>query len=594
MEDLSRLCMSCMRKKDENNFCPHCKTDTPPEQAAPLLPLQAILNERYCIGKAIKKNGEGITYVAYDLNANRPATVREFFPDSIAQRDFDGVTVIPNSGSENVFNDCLSDFNELWSKLIRLKGLSAMINAYDIFFANGTSYAVYSDSESLNLRDYLLQTPTGYIPWEQARILFMPVLSTLGTLHTSGIIHKGISPSSFIFSLDGKLKLTDFSIGTVRSAYGDLEPEIAEGFAPLELYNEAFSVGAWTDVYAFTAVLYRALIGTMPISAPVRAQNDQMMIPAKFAEQMPPYVINALINGMQIEPDDRTRNIEQLRSNLSASPRAVSASAPVYTPPKKTPAQPKEQPTQYIQTPPTREQRAPSSIYTEKQEINHDAIRKMEEQKKKNKTLTVFLSIILVLLIAGIGLIVSAISTMSHTSSQNETTTATQTTVIKTVPNFVGQTYQAIVSDEIYASNFHIVKVEQASSTVEAGYIISQSIAAGTSVEQGTDIILYVSTGPKTFAVPDVTGYSYEEAIQILAAEGLLCSKATKYNDGTNTPDTVAETFPTAGTLVTAGDSISVILWSNPNLTQTDETNQNADNAVVETTLTTDTNIIQP
>ncbi len=577
MEDLSRLCLSCMGIKDENGFCPRCQTNIPPKQEAPYLPLQFILNERYCIGKAIKKNGEGITYLAFDLKTNRPASVREFFPDSISQRDFDGVTVLPSGGSEYTFNDYLSDFNELWSKLIRLKGLTAMISAYDLFGANGTAYAVYSDSESLNLRDYLLQTPTGYIPWEQARILFMPVLSTLGTLHTSGIIHRGISPSSFIFTEDGKLKLTDFSIAAIRSTYADLEPEIPDGFAPIELYNETFSTGAWTDVYSFTAVLYRTLIGTMPITAPVRAQNDQMMIPAKLAEQMPPYVINALINGMQIEPEDRTRNIEQLRSNLSASPRAVSASASVYgksseNRPQTNRTSAAQQPVQKTVTQPPVTQPVSKSNnsryenYTERTEAVQEIIKQAEQKNRKNKLLTALLCVILVLLIVGIGLIVSAIFSSQQPNVPNETTTQ-QVTAIRTVPSFVGQKYTDITAQSMYTASFHLVKVEQPSSTVEAGLVISQSVPANTTVKEGSDIILYVSTGPEQITVPDVTGLTYEAAVQVLAAQGLICSKNTKYNDGTHTPDTVAETFPLAGSPIKAGDAISIILWSNPNQT---------------------------
>ncbi len=575
MEDLSRLCLSCMGIKDENGICPRCKTDIPPQQEAPYLPLQVILNERYYIGKAIKKNGEGITYLAFDLKTNRTACVREFFPDSIAQRDFDGVTVLPSGGSEYTFNDYLSDFNELWSKLIRLKGLTAMISAYDLFGANGTAYAVYSDSESLNLRDYLLQTPTGYIPWEQARILFMPVLSTLGTLHTSGIIHRGISPSSFIFTEDGKLKLTDFSIAAIRSTYADLEPEIRDGFAPIELYTESFPTGAWTDVYSFTAVLYRTLVGTMPITAPVRAQNDQMMIPAKFAEQLPPYVINALINGMQIEPEDRTRNIEQLRSNLSASPRAVSASAPVYSKPPvnrpqqvRTPAAQSSAQSSAVQQPAAQPAPSPNNSryenYTERAQAANELVKQAEQKNRKNKLLTTVLCLVLVLLIVGIGLIVSAIFSMQQPSAPTQETTTAQATVIRTVPSFVGQRYTDITAQQMYTLSFHLVKVEQPSSTVEAGVVISQSVAPQTSVKEGSDIILYVSTGPEEITVPDVTGMTYEAAVQILAAKGLLCSKATKYNDGTHTPDTVAETFPLVGTPIKAGDSISIILWSNP------------------------------
>lgn len=54
--------------------------------------------------------------------------------------------------------------------------------------------------------------------------------------------------------------------------------------------------------------------------------NDRLMVPGKFAEALPAYVINGLINALQILPEDRTRTVEQLRAELSASPVATAAS----------------------------------------------------------------------------------------------------------------------------------------------------------------------------------------------------------------------------------------------------------------------------
>ena len=80
-------------------------------------------------------------------------------------------------------------------------------------------------------------------------------------------------------------------------------------------------------------------------------------------------------------------------------------------------------------------------------------------------------------------------------------------------------------------------------------------------VTQGTEIVLTVSSGPRSFELPDVTGQTYEQALATLGTQGLVCSKASKYNDGTHLPDTVAETVPPAGTRVTQGDSVQVVLW---------------------------------
>ena len=331
MQDISKLCMICLSVKDENDVCPRCKKNIAVRQEAPLLPLKCIIAERYCIAKAMKRNGEGVTYAAYDLKQDKAVSIREFFPESIASRSYDELTVVPAAGSESDYSGCRASFIELWTKLMRLKGLSALISVTDVFQANSTAYAVYEESELVNLNGYLNNTADGYMPWEKARILFLPVLSTLGTLHTSGVFHRGINPRSFVFSKDGKLKLTDFCAEQARTILSDIEPELFDGYTPLEQYDANGNIGAWSDIYSFCAVIYRTLIGKDPIDARTRAQEDKLMIPAKFAELIPSYVINALINGMQLEPDNRTRNIEQLRSNLSTVQRTFESSVVTHT-----------------------------------------------------------------------------------------------------------------------------------------------------------------------------------------------------------------------------------------------------------------------
>ena len=331
MQDISKLCMICLSEKDENNVCPRCKRNIAVRQDAPLLPLKSIINERYCIAKAMKRNGEGVTYAAYDLKLDKPVSVREFFPESIASRSFDELTVVPAAGSESDFSSCRASFIELWTKLMRLKGLSALISVTDVFQSNSTAYAVYEESELVNLKSYLKNTSDGFMTWEKARILFMPVLSTLGTLHTSGVLHRGINPKSFIFSKDGKLKLTDFCAEQARTLLSDIEPELFEGYTPYEQYSADGNIGPWSDIYSFCAVIYRTLVGKDPIDSKTRAEEDKLMIPARFAELIPSYVINALINGMQIMPEDRTQNIEQLRSNLSTVQRSFESSVLTHT-----------------------------------------------------------------------------------------------------------------------------------------------------------------------------------------------------------------------------------------------------------------------
>lgn len=589
MEDLTKLCFNCMRVTDEEGKCPYCGNEQPIAQESPLLPLGTLLSERYYIGRVTRKNSEGVTYIAYDKKEDLPCSVREFFPEALCSRDADGVGIYPAGGSERTFDECKDTFLELWKKLQRLKGLTSLIQVTDVFTADNTAYAVFSETEERTLRDYLLSTPQGYIEWEQARILFMPVLSTLGTLHTSGVIHKGINPSAFIFTEDGRLKLSDFSIHQARLAYSDLEADIVDGYAPLEIYSEDAEIGPWTDIYSFSAVLYRSLIGSTPISAPVRAQNDQMMIPAKFAEKLPPYVINSLINGMQISASDRTRNVEQLRSNLSASPRAISASANIYRTAgigdgtvRVAPSAvlPDRRQTRLIDALsddlPVRSAEPEVKKAPEKDPV--DAQKALEDQKKKEKNrklLTALLVVLIIMLLSSIGLIVSSLfggSSNTPVVPVQDTTEGQIQEQPIIVPNFTGQLYDSVAHDAYYSQLLHIVRVDQYSTTVPVGQIISQSAPANSQLQRGADLTLFVSAGPQSFEVPDVTDLTYEQALAVLAQRSLVCIRASKYNDGTHAPNTVAETFPAAGSPITQGQDIQVILWSE--ITTDDETDE--------------------
>lgn len=595
MEDLSKLCFFCMDKKDENGVCPRCGRPHAVMQDTPFLPLGSVIADRYYIGEKKRRNSEGCTYIAYDVKENRKCSIREFYPEALVVRDPDGFGVRVTAGSAAVFDDCIAAFRSLWETLERLRGLSALISVYDTFDENGTAYAVYAEPELFTLRDYLLQQNGGYVPWEEARILFMPVLSTLGTLHTSGIIHKGIDPNAFLMTAEGKLKLSGFSVTQAKVCYGDLEPDVSDGYAPLEIYTEMSELGAWTDVYSFTAVVYRALVGTTPIASPVRAENDQMMIPAKFAEKLPPYVINAIINGMQIFPGDRTRNTEQLRSNLAASPRAVGASASIYRiagspepePPRANPAYNPGRDAAYVKeardamngrkggpipTAPVETPAPPEPAPTERRrvqdlqaELGPTAEELMEEQARRAKTRNVLIGVLIglvVLALLGLGLMISA----RNGKTEEETTTELESYM---VPNFVGMNYADVMGDTFLPTFFHFVRVEEYSATAPQGQILEQSVPVQTVASRGTEIILHVSAGPQALTVPDLTGMTYEQAAALLSPMGLVSVKEQKYNDGTHTPGTVAETVPAADSPVTQGDNVTVVVWADLSETTT-------------------------
>lgn len=534
--------MNCMREiEDSAAPCPFCDFDHTTVQSAPFLPLRTIISGRYLVGNLIEHNGDGATYMGWDIEQKTPINIREFLPDTISMRNDDGKTLEPIDGRDSAFSDCYQSFLDLWRKLARMRGLSALILVIDIVEDNGTAYAISEYMESLTLRDYLLSSQTGYLSWQDARALFMPVLSTLATLHSAGIIHRGISPTTLIIGKDRKMRISGFSIWQARASWGELNPQLFAGYAAIEQYGFEGQQGPWTDIYAFAAVLYRTLIGSTPLEATSRVTNDKMMVPGKFAEQLPAYVINALINALQILPEDRTRTVEEFRAELSASP-TVTVNSSEYM------SSHEPSNTKYKDTSNTKEQKIANN-----------------KPSKNNSALSVGLKAGLI--VGGVAILIfiilwaTVLKDNIGLSNDNTKTTLEENTQVE-VPNFVNRTYSTVISERAYSTNFTFTKKEVYSDTVKKGYIISQSVDAEEKVPVGTEIELVVSLGLERVEFPNVLGMSYSEAEASLTSLGFKCSKIERINSSGQPANTVAEVSLTVGESYAKGTSVILQVWT--------------------------------
>jgi serine/threonine-protein kinase len=96
------------------------------------------------------------------------------------------------------------------------------------------------------------------------------------------------------------------------------------------------------------------------------------------------------------------------------------------------------------------------------------------------------------------------------------------------------------------------------STTIAAGDVISQSVAAGTSVPYGSSIHLVVSKGPQYVTLPELDGDSPSQAEAALAHLGLLWT--VKKFPGTPAIDVVG-TSPSGGASVQVGSAITLYVF---------------------------------
>lgn len=510
-----KLCLRCMRKIGNNTSCPYCRNESNKPQKEPYLPLKTVVGGKYLIGKVVSSNGEGSTYNAFDLQAKKPVTLRELYPKGLLSRG-EGNYCLVNVGKASEFIDAKDSFLKMWRKLASLKGFTALTPVTDIFEDLGTVYTVSEFlGDGQTLREYLLGKEQGYISWDEARVLFMPVISALGELHASGIIHGGISPTNLVIDSHGKLRITGYCIQEMRTEKSNMESELFDGYAAVEQYGLSSGLGTYTDIYAFAAVLYRALIGSTPISAASRLTNDKLMIPGKFAEQLPAYVINSLVNALQILPQDRTETAEQLRDELSASPAAAGTSAEAYS-------------SMYASHDEEYDDYSDESDSTPPL-LDVDDEEEYEESGNKKNTIIAFVVSAVVCLAILIGVLAgfkgcsnndeetTEISTEEQSTEETEEETEVGNVAFK-VPDFRGELYDDIKNNEKYKAALKF-KTEYVDSKEKRGTVISQSINAGTEVTSlnPRTITLKISNG---LEVPDVVGESVQDALDQLKAAG--------------------------------------------------------------------------
>ena len=315
MDPREQLCMGCMNELDANGQCQYCSyTDNIPHLQAYLEP-KTVLDNRYVIGKMLSYNGEGASYICYDMVGKCKCVCREYMPDTLCERDSNTQKLIVNKDCLAKYKTFMSEFADVNRTLSKMRNLHHIATARDMFNANNTTYVILEYVEGVSLKKFL-QSNSGFLTWEQVKKLFVPLFTTLSIIHNAGIIHRGISPENIIVTTDGELKLTGFCISSIRTSNTGLLPEFYSGYTAPEQYSSLEWQGTWTDVYAMAAVLYRILTGTMPLDAQTRTKNDTLIEPARINPRISPHISRVIERAMAVKGEERIQTVTELVSAL--------------------------------------------------------------------------------------------------------------------------------------------------------------------------------------------------------------------------------------------------------------------------------------
>lgn len=534
MEGHDRLCMNCFaghNYEKDGAACPVCGWDNTKAQVPEGLKYGTVLASRYLIGRAKSMNGEGITYSALDRLTKKVVEIREFYPMSLSERNSEDQTISPISGKEALFEDYLDDFVELSKGISRLRELTVMDSILEIFEENYTAYAVYEYVPSVTLRRYL-ENSRKVLTWNEVNGLFMPVLTALGLMNSLGITHLGISPDTLRVNKDGVLFLTGFSINASRQTGTPLIEELYPGCAALEQYAPKATCGEVSDVYAFAATMVFALTGSVPEEATKRLKDQRLLISREVLKNLPPFVVTALANALQVKQEARTTSFERLKAELSAAPTIVS---------------------EVDQT---------------------DAIRRlpsMELDIPQNRGLPPIVWLIGSFVVTLIALLIVASiwlndKGMSFTDIQGIFAGESSSAAVETVPNMINEKYDDWVK-KIEDGEYHFklkVSSREFSETVEEGNIISQSPFSGETLSQDDTVVVTVSKGSPTRTLPEIKGMTFAELMDILKKNGFSPVKEEQPSDDIDAGYVIGYKDHKEGDSLDYGETVTVFVSSGP------------------------------
>ena len=135
-----------------------------------------------------------------------------------------------------------------------------------------------------------------------------PVLKCVADLHSQARAHGNIRPNTLQVSSDNSINLRSF-----EDAASPLMDRASE-YAPPEAYDDPQpSATILGDIYAISAVLYRALSAQTPVSASVRKKTASHILPMDNVSKR---IGEALSKGLALQPGDRPANLSELRELL--------------------------------------------------------------------------------------------------------------------------------------------------------------------------------------------------------------------------------------------------------------------------------------
>jgi serine/threonine-protein kinase len=190
---------------------------------------------------------------------------------------------------------------------------------------DATYYMVMEFVPGTDLRDVLILRQS--LEVGQALEVAASVCDALATAHRAGLIHRDIKPENILIGRDGDVKVADFGIAVVADAEvtspGSTIPGTLRYLSPEQLNGDP--PGPASDVWAAGAVLFECLTGepyrsNVSYDQLASASSQEVRVPSELVADLPPEVDDIVLRACDPDPDMRFDDVAEMGQQIRFVP----------------------------------------------------------------------------------------------------------------------------------------------------------------------------------------------------------------------------------------------------------------------------------
>ena len=423
-----------------------------------------------------------------------------------------------------------------------------IVSIYDRGEAEDTYYIAMEFLDGRTLKELIIGR--GAAPINVAIEYARQILSALRFAHRHGIVHRDIKPHNVLVDGEGRVKVTDFGIaragtsqmteaGSIVGTAQYLSPEQAKGG----------EVDPRSDLYSLGVVLYELLTGKTPFDGetPVEIAMKHLSTtpkpPSALRPDVPPELDMVVMRALAKNPDERYQSADEMEGDLERVARGAKVSATTM-----------DTATQVLRRPAAAAAAASATAATmiapsPAAAAPPPAVVAEEEEYQEGGGRPIWPWLV------AAGFIIAAI--VAGFFVWQELSGKTQVPV----NSYVNEPL-ATAQQQIHAAGLGPPVVNHGpSDRFKKGIVFKQDPSAGTKIDKGGTVTLWVSTGPPKVPVPAVKGEQWTTAQQTLNQAGLV---AIEHIVPGNNKGVVTATDPPAGQSVPKGSKVRVNVMSGP------------------------------